>query len=156
VGADLDEERGQSVAADLGLEHVEATRVLDQKCDVLAPCAMGGLVHDLTLDRLGCRIVAGAANNVLARSLHGDELHDRGILLVPDFVLNSGALIRGAHFHLDGRRVDPEEIGRGVGRTVDGILERASEQKSPPTRVAVAIAEERVASWDLTQPDTTP
>jgi leucine dehydrogenase len=151
LGADLDEERGQSVAADLGLEHLDASTVLDQKCDVLAPCAMGGLVHDLTVDRLDCRIVAGAANNVLARSLHGDELHDRGILLVPDFVLNSGALIRGAHFHLNGRRVDPVEIGRGVGQTVQGILERASEQESPPTRVAVALAEERVASWDLTE-----
>jgi leucine dehydrogenase len=93
-------------------------------------------------------VVAGAANNVLARPLHGDELHERGILLVPDFVLNSGALIRGAHFHLQGQRVDPGEIGRRVGQTVAEILEQARQQNAPPTRVAVALAEERVASWD--------
>ena len=148
LGADLDEARGQSVAAELGFELIAASTVLDQECDVLAPCAMGGIVHDLSLERLSCRVVAGAANNVLARPLHGDELHERGILLVPDFVLNSGALIRGAHFHLQGQRVDPGEIGRRVGQTVAEILEQARQQNAPPTRVAVALAEERVASWD--------
>ncbi len=148
AGADIDGEHARRVASDLGLEHVEAASVLDQECDVFAPCAMGGLVHDLTVERLSCRIVAGAANNVLARPLHGDDLHDRGILLVPDFILNSGALIRGVHFHLEDRRVDPEDIGHRVGQSVNQILERAKDQDSSPTRVAVAMAEERVASWD--------
>ncbi len=146
--ADLDEDHARESCEALGIEQVESATALDQECDVLAPCAMGGLVHDLSVARLRCRILAGAANNVLSRPLHGDELHRRGVLLVPDFVLNSGALIRGCLFHLEGRRESLEVIGQRVGASVSRVLERAADQDLPPDRVAVAMAEECLAPQD--------
>ena len=81
---------------------------------------------------------------MLARALHGDRLHELGILYVPDFVLNSGALIRGATFHLEGRREPLGEIERRIGTITAQLLERATAEERPPARVAVEEAERRI------------
>ena len=145
AGSDLDPERLEGAVEQLGIEGLDSNEVLGAECDVLAPCAMGGLLHDLSLERLRARVVAGAANNVLARTLHGDRLHARGVLYVPDFVLNSGALIRGTIFHLEGRREPVSAIGRRVAKMVRSVLEEAAHSQAPPTRVARRMAEQRLA-----------
>ena len=61
--------------------------------DVLAPCALGGVLDHVTVPRLRCRIVAGAANNQLADESVADLLSDRQILWAPDFVANAGGII---------------------------------------------------------------
>ncbi len=144
-GSDLDHERAVAVSRELGIELVDPATEFDQRCDVFAPCALGGILHDLTIARLRCRIVAGGANNVLARSAHGDRLHERDILFAPDFVLNAGALVRGALFHLEGRREPVEDIGRRIGATTARILGRARDEGTAPSRVAIDGAEDVLA-----------
>ncbi len=144
VGSDVNTERLDAVVQELGIEGLDSTEVLHHPCDVLAPCAMGGLIHDLTLERLQTRVVAGAANNVLARTLHGDRLHDLGVLYVPDFVINSGALIRGTIFHLEGRRESVSTIGDRVANMVSEVLEEAAQLSAAPTRVARRLARQRL------------
>lgn len=147
LGTEIDDDRAQSVAEDLGIELLEPSRAIGAPCDVFAPCALGGILHDLTLGRLRCRVVAGGANNVLARTAHGDHLHARDILYVPDSLLNCGALIRGTVFHLEGRREPVSSIGERVGTVVARILQRAESEDAPPLRVAAREAEERIAAW---------
>lgn len=147
VGADLDEERAREVAERHGIELVDAATALDEPCDVLSPNALGGLFHDLSLSRLRCQIIAGGANNQLARALVGDELYDEGILYVPDFVINAGALVRGTIFHLEGRREPVEAIGLRIGAAAAEILAAAEEEDDAPARVAVRMAERRIAAW---------
>jgi leucine dehydrogenase len=147
LGAEIDSERAESVAEELGIELLEPGRAIGAPCDVFAPCALGGILHDLTLGRLRCRVVAGGANNVLARTAHAEHLHERGILYVPDSLLNCGALIRGTIFHLEGRREPVSTIGKRVGAVVSRILQRAESEDALPLRVAVREAEERIAAW---------
>lgn len=147
VGSDLDDERAQEVGQRLGIRTVDASVALDEPCDVLSPNALGGLFHDLSLARLRCQIIAGGANNQLARALVGDELFDMGVLYVPDFVINSGALVRGTIFHLEGRRESVESIGLRIGAAATEILEGAEAEDDAPARVAVRMAERRIASW---------
>jgi leucine dehydrogenase len=146
-GAEIDPDRAAEVASELNIELVDPATETSLPCDVFAPCAMGGIVHDVTLERLRCRLVAGGANNVLARALHGDRLHERQILYAPDFLLNSGALIRGALFHLEGRREPVDKIGERIGRAMDTIFARAAEEDLPPARVAIREAEDRISRW---------
>ncbi len=67
--------------------------IYEAECDLFAPCALGGVLNDTTIRRLNCNIVAGAANNQLEERRHGQILHQRGIVYVPDYVINSGGLI---------------------------------------------------------------
>jgi len=144
LGVDVDGDRASGVASELGIELIDSSREFDVPCDVFSPCALGGILHDLSVPRLACRIVAGGANNVLANPIHGDALHRRGVLYVPDFVINSGALIRGACFHLDGHREPVPEIGKRIGTAVAEILAAAENAERPPARFAFDAAEERI------------
>ena len=144
--SDLDSTRAQSISRELGIELVDPATEFDQRCDVFAPCALGGILHDLSIARLRCRIVAGGANNVLARSAHGERLHQRDILFAPDFVLNAGALVRGAIFHLEGRREPVEAIGDRIASTTARVLARARAEDLAPSRVAIDEAEDVIAA----------
>lgn len=145
VGVDTDSRIAEATRQELGLELIEPGSELERSCDVLAPCALGGLLHDLSVPRLSCRVVAGAANNVLASLEHADAMQARGILHAPDFVVNSGALLRGALFHLEGRREPLEDIGRRVGETLGRVLEESRSTGRAPMRVALEEAEARLA-----------
>ncbi|MFT5285631.1 MAG: leucine dehydrogenase [Planctomycetota bacterium] len=144
VGADIDIERAERVARRLGIETVDPAREFGVECDVFAPCAMGGILHDVAIQRLKARAVAGAANNVLAGVAHGDQLHRRGILYAPDFAINSGALIRGALFHLNGERESTGEIESRIGSAITHILGQAADENLPPARVALREAERMI------------
>jgi leucine dehydrogenase len=97
---DVDPERCAAAAARGGrvIPPAEVTRT---RCDVLVPCATGGLIDARVARTLPCAVVAGAANNQLA---DGDRsarvLTRRGIVYAPDFVANAGGAI-----HIVGREV---------------------------------------------------
>lgn len=145
LAAEIDDERALEVSARIPLELVDPARAVESACDVYAPCAMGGSLHDVTLPRLRARVVAGAANNVLAHGPHADRLAERGVLYAPDFAINSGALVRGVLFHLEGRREPVAAIGDRIHRTLAEVLERAAAEGLTPARVARRIVQERLA-----------
>lgn len=75
---------------------VSPEEIYDQECDIFSPNALGSVINDVTIPRLTCQIIAGAANNQLTEPRHGEELHRRGILYAPDYVINAGGLIQVA------------------------------------------------------------
>ncbi|MDQ3380643.1 MAG: leucine dehydrogenase [Actinomycetota bacterium] len=94
VVADVNPERLARTVAELGAEVVTPDEIYDVECDVLAPCALGGVLNDDTIPRLCCPVVAGAANNqLLDERRHGEMLRERGITYAPDYVINAGGVI---------------------------------------------------------------
>lgn len=145
LATDIDLERGQRAAEAAGAEFVEPSTEVTLACDVFAPCALGGILHDVTIERLHARLIAGAANNILAKIHHADLLAERGVLLLPDFITNAGALIRGALWHLEGRQVATEEVEARVAKATAEVLQEAASEARPPARVARELADERIA-----------
>ena len=96
---DLDPERCAAAAA-RGARVVPPADVTRTRCDVLVPCATGGLIDAREARTLPCAVVAGAANNQLADGETARVLTRRGIVYAPDFVANSGGAI-----HIVGREV---------------------------------------------------
>jgi leucine dehydrogenase len=91
---DIDQDRVALVVEEFGAEVVAPDAIYSVDADIYAPCALGATVNDDTIDLLKVDIVAGAANNVLAKgSVHGPALKERGILYAPDYVINAGGLI---------------------------------------------------------------
>ena len=143
--SDADERRARAVAGELGAEAVAADAAYDAECDVFAPCAVGGVLNERTVPRLRCRIVAGSANNQLEAESDSERLAERGILYVPDFIINAGGAV--AHGILEFLRWAPEEVEprvRGIGRTVAEILAEAG--NGDPQPVAVARARRYIAA----------
>lgn len=140
---DIDEDRLDRLAETHVFERVEPDRIYSIPCDVFAPCAMGGVIHDVTASRLNARIVAGSANNVLAKDEHGWAIHQRGIIYAPDVVINAGALIQGATVHLEGT-TDNELRVATIGKEVGAILLEADREGAPTHLVALEEARRRV------------
>lgn len=144
IGADPDRQACER-AREMSVEIVDSGRIYEVQADVFAPCALGGTLHDVTIQRLSAPIVAGCANNVLARTENAELLRRRKILFVPDFVLNSGALIEGSGYERTGRTDWSGEL-RDIGRTVTRVLERAQREDTSTVEAAVAMARESLAS----------
>jgi leucine dehydrogenase len=145
--ADLHSERAACVAAELGARQVDADEILFQPVDVLAPCALGAVLNDDTIPRLRAGIVAGAANNQLAEARHGDQLHERGILFAPDFVINAGGIINIAS-ELCGRydqRRSEQQID-AIGPRLLDLLDRSERTGTPIHRIAETAAREKLSS----------
>ncbi|WP_246187645.1 Leu/Phe/Val dehydrogenase [Ornithinibacillus caprae] len=101
IVTDIYEEVIQSIqtkASELGttVTVVNSDEIYKVEADIFVPCAMGGIVNDQTIPRLQVKAVVGSANNQLKDNLHAKELHDRGILYAPDYIVNAGGLIQVA------------------------------------------------------------
>lgn len=73
---------------------VPIDQLLGLDVDVIAPCALGGILNDQTIPTLKAKIIAGSANNILLDpAKHGAMIQHKQILLAPDFIINAGGLI---------------------------------------------------------------
>ncbi len=66
---------------------------LTQECDLLSPCAVGGIFTESSIQNLGCKIIAGGANNQLLNPSIDSHLYKKGIRYIPDVLINSGGVI---------------------------------------------------------------
>ena len=120
--SDLVPAPAESGCRDLGAEWLEPAEALHAPADVLAPCALGGIVDDRAAETISCGILCGAANNVLAS--------DEAAALLAE----TGDHLR-ARFHRQRRRSD-QRCGRASGREPrtgagDGGRDRGDDRRDP-------------------------
>ena len=134
-------------AREMGARVVPPEDIYDVPCDIFSPCALGGVLNGRTIPRLRCRIIAGGANNQLLDDEDGSDLHRRGILYAPDYVINSGGVINIA-CELDGayRAERAREMTKRIYETMERVLHIASREEIPTARAADRLAEERIRS----------
>lgn len=130
----------------LGATIVANESVDREPCDILAPCASGGLLSAQTIPTLGCRVVAGGANNQLAEEADDDRLAARGILYAPDFAINAGGLINVADELGPGgyRRERALAKTEEIGPTLERIFAESKRSGTPPGQIALRLARERI------------
>ncbi|MET0684481.1 MAG: Glu/Leu/Phe/Val dehydrogenase dimerization domain-containing protein [Solirubrobacteraceae bacterium] len=137
----------RALADELGAAWAEPGEALRADVDLVAPCALGGVLDDESVPELRCRAIAGAANNQLATDAIAEALHARGILWTPDFVANAGGIIN-IGVELDPGGYDPgraRERVLAVGDTVRTLLAAAVRDGVTPLAAAMALARERLA-----------
>ena len=143
--ADLDTSRAAALAAELGGAVVSASEVMAIEADVFSPCALGAVLSEQSIPLLRAPIVAGGANNQLARHEDGDRLLERGILYAPDYVINAGGIINVVleHFH---RATADEVRGRieAIPDRLDAIWQESERTGRNPADVADAMAKRRI------------
>jgi leucine dehydrogenase len=147
--SDLDPSR-RRLADHLGAAWIDdPTEAILGDCDVLAPCALGGVIEAATVPRLRCRIVCGAANNVLADDRLAAALAAREITYAPDFIANAGGLINVyAELHQLGGAAVADLLG-SIGSTVGLILDAADSNGTTPLAEAQTLARRRLRGTDL-------
>ena len=100
--------------------------LLEEKVDILAPCALGGALDAKTIANLNCSIVCGTANNQLRNPAEdGEAIAKRGILYSPDFVANAGGLIRLAGLYLGMTEGEIDQKITDIEATTAEVLKNA-------------------------------
>jgi leucine dehydrogenase len=141
---DIDAERVKHVVSETGATPVGTDDIYGLQADIFAPCALGGILNDRTIPQLKVEIVAGAANNQLLETRHGDELQRRNILYAPDYVANGGGVIN-VYGELHGW--DASRARRKADQIYDTMLmvfDIAREQGVPTYVAADRLAERRI------------
>ena len=141
--ADINPENVRRVRLEFGAEAVPADEFMSVDVDVLAPCALGGVINEETIGNIMAKVIAGAANNQLACEEDGERLAERGILYAPDYVINAGGIISVAAERDPAATKDAvlAQVDR-IGGRLDKIFARSKAQGDAPHRVADEMARE--------------
>ncbi len=124
--------------------------ILETSCDILAPCATGAILTPQSIPNIKAKIICGAANNQLEDAHRDDRLiFERGILYVPDFLVNRMGIVNCSNEqygyvkndqfierHLD------QEWEYSIYQKTLKVLKLARENGEPPAHTAIKLADE--------------
>jgi leucine dehydrogenase len=150
IVTDLDQERVRRTVEAYGAKAVPAGEIAFTQADVFAPCALGAIIDDASLERLRAPIVAGSANNQLSEARHGEALRHKGILYAPDYVINAGGIINIHHETKPGRppydKTKAFERIAGIHDTLLEIFSLAERDGVSTSPAADRLAEQRFSA----------
>jgi leucine dehydrogenase len=144
VVADVDPARAAQLASEIGGTSIGADQILMTDADIVAPCAVGGILTEEVVAGMKAWAICGGANNQLASPVVGTLLAERGIAYVPDFLASAGAVIDGATRSL--MHIDRAPLLAQMEGTALAILATARDQQRPTTDVARDMAVARIAA----------
>ena len=140
--ADVDQAKAHKLADAANGKVVGPDEILGLEADVVSPCALGAILDEATIAALKTPIVAGGANNQLAKPGDGQRLHERGILYAPDYVINAGGIINVSTEYLrDGDASLVRERIEGIPERLETIWAESADTGRDPASVADAMAQ---------------
>ncbi len=145
VISDINEDRLSVISNKYGSEIYRGDDFYSELADIYAPCALGATINDETINKLRVKVIAGAANNQLAKeSVHGALLQQKGIVYAPDFLINAGGIINVfAEIEGYGRDQIISKTENIYNTTLD-ILNKAKATNITSNMAAIDIAKERI------------
>jgi glutamate dehydrogenase (NAD(P)+) len=118
--------------------------ILDVECDIWIPAARPDVVREDNVNRLKAKLVVQGANipfTVGAEKI----LHDKGVLVVPDFIANAGGVICAAmEYHGATQSAAFAAIEEKLRANTKQVLDEATRKKILPRAAALALASARV------------
>tara|TARA_R110000764_G_scaffold14891_11_gene42545 strand:+ start:20695 stop:21735 length:1041 start_codon:yes stop_codon:yes gene_type:complete len=144
---DIDQAALKAVADRTGARIVGPDEIYDVEADIFAPCALGAVVNEQTLERFRVKAIAGGANNQLVMPEMGELLRRKGILYAPDYVINGGGIINvAAEISGNYSREWVDAKLRRLVQTLGEVLDEALSSGKPTNAVADTIARARIAA----------
>ena len=135
---------GRSVTDYPDGEKLPGEAVIDIECDVWIPAARPDVVHKENVHRLKTKLMVQGANIPVTPEAE-NNLHNRGVLVVPDFIANAGGVICAAvEYHGGSQAMAFQLIEEKIRTNTESVLEEAKRKGGAPREAAVALAEQRV------------
>ena len=147
IVSDINRGHIERCVAEFGATVAEGDAYFSTPCDVLAPCAIGGIINPRTIGEVKAPILCGGANNILEdEARESAMLLERGITYAPDYVANAGGLMH-VYAEMNGwEQSKAMADAEGIFNTVKRILHRANSEGISTTEASNQIAEDRIES----------
>jgi len=133
-----------------GAEAISPDELLDCRCDLFVPAALGGMIRADNADRLKCRVLVEGANSPLTPA--ADEiLTASGTLVVPDVLANAGGVVVSyfewvqnlQHFRWEEEEIN-ERLARIMTRAYHEVAGRSEADGTSLRVAAFSVGIERV------------
>jgi len=110
------------------------------KIDLLITAAVTDAINEANKKRLRARIIVEGSNIPMRESIE-EELHRRGILVVPDFVANAGGVISSyAEYKNYGVKTMFKLVEEKITNSTTRVLQEARRKNQWPRQVALELA----------------
>jgi glutamate dehydrogenase/leucine dehydrogenase len=123
---------------------LESQDLFELPVDILIPGARPNVITDKNKENIQAEIIIEAANIPIPEHVER-WFHQKGILVVPDFVVNAGGVISSYVEYIGG---DEEKMFKMVKEKIrnntEKVLKRSQENEEMPRKSAISISQERV------------
>jgi glutamate dehydrogenase (NAD(P)+) len=135
---------GSSVRDHHAGQKLDRDAVIDIDCDIWIPAARPDVIREANVGRLRTKLVLQGANIPISPAAE-QALHDRGVLVVPDFIANAGGVICAAMEYRGATESQAfQAIEEKIRANVEAVLSGAAAARVPPRQAAVRLAGARV------------
>ncbi len=135
-----------------GAERIERDALLELPVDILVPCAGVHAIHSGNSDRIDAGIIVPGANAPIDPQVWR-KLVGRGVLLIPDFISNSGGVLGAAMSFCSFDTASVEAYVRDrVQPRMAAILAEAGRKGVSPQEIAEPLALRRIDSFNSGSP----
>jgi glutamate dehydrogenase (NAD(P)+)/glutamate dehydrogenase (NADP+) len=135
---------GKSVMDAVEGDKLDTRAVIDLECDVWIPAARPDVIREETVARLKTKLIVPGANIPITFAAER-ILHDRHVVVVPDFIANAGGVICAAVEYRGGTQTMAfQMIEEKIRGNTTLVLEEAMKRGTLPRPAAVVLAERRV------------
>lgn len=137
---------GKSVVDYSDGERFDVDGVIDIECEIWIPAARPDVIRKDNVNRLKSKLVPQGAN--IPFTLEAERiLHEKGTLVIPDFIANAGGVIcASVEYHGGTQSQAFQTIAEKIRANTEEVLANAKKAGSLPRQAAVSLAEERVKS----------
>jgi glutamate dehydrogenase (NAD(P)+) len=135
---------GKSVRDYAGGRALDRDAVLDVECDVWIPAARPDVVREDNAHRLHAKLVLQGANIPFTAGAER-MLHDRGVLVIPDFIANAGGVICAAmEYHGATQSAAIAAIEEKKRANTAAVLDAVTAKRLLPRQAALDLATGRI------------
>jgi len=130
---------------------LDGDAILDVPCDIWIPAARPDVVRADNVGRLNTRMIPQGAN-IPCTAEAEQALHERGVLVIPDFIANAGGVICASIEYRGGtRQAAFDYIDERIRANTQAVLEEARRSNTLPRAAALALAQSRVRAAAATR-----
>jgi glutamate dehydrogenase (NAD(P)+) len=138
-------DRGRAVTDHPKGARLAADAIIDVECDIWIPAARPDVITETNAHRLRARLMPQGANIPCSKRAE-KILHERGILVVPDFIANAGGVICAAMEYAGATRSAAfAAIAEKIRVNTQSVLACAKAAHSLPRQAAEDLARQRLS-----------
>ena len=144
---DINLEQVTLICKKYNVNSIQSSEIFDFDMDIYSPCALGATLNPISIEKLKCSIICGAANNQLEDENRDSLLiANKAIIFAPDFLVNAGGLI---NVYSEIKKFSREEAlsqTRKIYNTTLDILRKSQVENITSYAAALKIANQRLLS----------